>query len=64
MMLDLGKNKNIGFEQKIKLAIIVLSKPEIKEIRNMSRNDKCICGSEKKFKKCHLELFEQLTKNK
>ena len=33
------------------------------EIMNLnkaiSRNDKCFCGSGKKFKKCHLEEFEK-----
>lgn len=27
---------------------------------NINRNDKCWCGSEKKYKKCHMELDEKL----
>lgn len=31
--------------------------------KNMSRNDACICGSGKKYKMCHREVFETLVVN-
>jgi methionyl aminopeptidase len=40
---------------------MVLSKEAIK-INKINRNDLCWCGSQKKYKKCHLEMDERLAR--
>jgi len=62
--MTLKDNPNVTEENKIGLKITMLSPSEIREYDKVGRNEPCICGSGKKFKKCHLSLYQELTRNR
>ena len=60
---DAGQ-KEIDEKRKQRRLDIIEERRKIKEefdnnYKNLGRNDKCSCGSGKKFKKCHLLIFRE-----
>jgi len=39
---------------------LFLTKTNYDKLKNLRRNDPCFCGSKKKFKKCHENMYERL----
>ncbi len=55
-----GWNLEKTAHTKDKLFFALMTYDEIMNIhKNIKRNDPCPCGSEKKFKRCHLDAFEK-----
>jgi len=50
--------KDSSIELKLGLALDLLTIRELKVLAmSIKRNDICLCGSGKKFKKCHMDMF-------
>jgi hypothetical protein len=53
-----NNNPSIPLTLRVDLSLSMCSNNEIVEInREVKRNDPCICGSGKKFKKCCMDMF-------
>jgi len=49
---------DIPIDTRVELSLHLHSLSDLKLInQDVKRNDPCICGSGKKFKKCHMDLF-------
>jgi SEC-C motif-containing protein len=56
----ISNNKNVSFELRVGLALALLTKKQLISInKDVMRNDPCICGSGRKFKKCCMDLFTE-----
>ncbi len=49
---------SIPIDLRVELSLHMYTIEDLKNInKDVLRNDPCICGSGKKFKKCHMDLF-------
>jgi hypothetical protein len=57
-LFTLTGNEEIPTDIRVDLSLHLCSVKDLRDINNhVMRNDPCICGSGKKFKKCHMDLF-------
>lgn len=59
-VLDIISNPNMSLTDRVEFALHLTDIFKLREInKTILRNDVCICGSGKKFKKCCMDIFQK-----